>query len=69
MDLQQPAARVSQDRIDNYLRRFKSNDPESGSRVDAGIPALDQYLLEKAAKELLAARSGAQQFKPAPTKG
>lgn len=69
MDLQQPVPRVSQDRIDDYLRRFKSNDTEPGSRIDAGTPALDQFLLEKAAEELLAAKSCAEQFKPALAKG
>ena len=56
MDRQQETQNTTQERIDDFLSRFKSNDIALSSTDTAPENALDQYLLEKAAQELRAAR-------------
>jgi phage head maturation protease len=56
MDRQQQVQNSSQERINDYLSRFKSNDTTPTSADIASENALDQYLLERAAEDLRAAK-------------
>ena len=56
MDRQQQVQNSSQERINDYLSRFKSNDTTPASADIASENALDQYLLERAAEDLRAAK-------------
>ncbi len=56
MDRQQQIQNSSQERINDYLSRFKSNDTTLTSADTASENALDQYLLERAAEDLRAAK-------------
>ena len=56
MDGQQENQNATQERINDFLSRFKSNDIALSSTDTANENALDQYLLERAAEELRAAR-------------
>ena len=47
----------AQERINNYLSRFKTNDITLTSADSASENALDQYLLERAAEELRAGQA------------
>ena len=47
----------SQERINDYLNRFKSNDITLTGADSASENALDQYLLERAVKELRAGQA------------
>jgi len=56
VDRQQDTQNAMQARINDFLSRFKSNDIALSSTGIASENALDQYLLERAAEELRAAR-------------
>jgi hypothetical protein len=56
MDRQQQTQNSSQERVNDYLRRFKSSDTTLTSADTASENALDQYLLERAAEDLRAAK-------------
>ncbi len=56
MDRQQETQDATQERINDFLSRFKSKDIAISSTDTSTENALDQYLLEKAAEELRAAR-------------
>ena len=56
MDRQQQTQNSSQERVNDYLRRFKSSDTTLTSADIASENALDQYLLERAAEDLRAAK-------------
>jgi hypothetical protein len=56
VDRQQETQDATQERINDFLSRFKSNDIAPSSADTATENALDQYLLERAAEELRAAR-------------
>jgi hypothetical protein len=56
VDRQQESQNATQERINEFLSRFKSNDIALSSADSATENALDHYLLERAAEELRAAR-------------
>ena len=60
MDRQKQIQDSSQERIDEYLSRYKTHDITLTSADSASENALDQYLLERAAQEL---RAGQAQMK------
>lgn len=53
---QQETQQATQERINDFLGRFKSNDTAVGSDDSSAENALDQHLLERTAQELRAAR-------------
>ena len=57
MDRQKQIQDSSQERIDEYLSRYKTHDIALTSADSASENALDQYLLERAAQELRAGRA------------
>jgi hypothetical protein len=56
VDRQQETENATQERITDFLSRFKSNDVALSSTNIITENVLDQYLLERAAEELRAAR-------------
>ena len=66
----QPTLRPSSpDQINDYLIRFKSRHTNPAGSGEASESALDQFLLERAAAELLAASEGADTAEPEPNPG
>ena len=57
MDRQKQIQDSSQERINDYLSRFKTHDIALTSADSASGNALDQYLLERAAEELRAGQA------------
>jgi hypothetical protein len=63
VDRQQETQDATQERINDFLSRFKSNDIALSSTDTSTENALDQYLLERAAEELRAARESVDKLK------
>jgi hypothetical protein len=57
MDCQQHIQNSSQERINDYLGRFKTNDTVVTDADTVNEDALDQYLLERAVEELRAGQA------------
>jgi hypothetical protein len=57
MDRQQQIQNSSQERINDYLGRFKTNDTALTDADTVNENALDQYLLERAVEELRAGQA------------
>ena len=57
MDRQQQIQNSSQERINDYLGRFKTNDTALTDADTVNEDTLDQYLLERAVEELRAGQA------------
>ena len=69
VDRHQEIIDATQERINDFLSRFKSNDIALASTDPATENGLDQYLLERAAEELRAARESVDKFQGESGKG